>query len=1326
MRVKLFSSCIIFFLGLQLLQAQPYYFKNYQVNQGLSSNTVTSITQDKNGFMWFGTRNGLNRFDGGTFRVFRYNDKDSKSIGSNSILSLYANEDKSLWVGTYKGIYAYDPHTETFSTIPQLPPGEIRAIKGNGDHVWIISDYHLFEYNKKHRTTTSLESPNTETVALSVAPDGTMWSATGEGMIKKYNAVTKSFTAFNLPSLYKAGPVTRIQEIYTDTDSTMLIGTINQLFLFNVKTNTLTDLLTVYNHGRPIQTHSIIRHGENVYWIGAETGLYILDLNRHSLYHMQKEANDPYAITDNVVYSFCRDSEGSVWIGTFFGGINYYSQQNNRFKKYFQQSSQNRISGNLVHEICEDDYNNLWVGTEDAGLNKINRVTGQAIYYRPGGPGSISYTNIHGLIADRNELWIGTYEHGLDVMDIPSGKVIRHYSSGTGPHELKSNFIVSMYKTRDNDILVGTWYGLFRYDRAANNFIPHSFFNTQIQAVHESNDGTLWICSYGKGVYYYNAAKRDSGRLQFDAANSNSLSNNYVNNLFEDSRRNLWFCTESGLCKYAPATGKFTRYGIENGLPDNQVFRVLEDKHGNLWISTAKGLVLFNEQEQYAKTFTTTNGLPTDQFNYNSAFADAKGNLFFGTAKGMISFNPGEFTKSTFVPPVYVTGLHVNNKSVPIGDKSSPLQQSISFTRKLSLPYEQSSINLDVAALSYVTPEMNEFSYKMEGLDKDWVNIKNNHTIYFNKLPPGHYVLRLKGAAGGEVWNPQETVVDITILHPWWANTWAYITYALIGLAIIFTIMKYYLLAVNEQNKRKFETLEIEKEREIYNAKIEFFTNIAHEIRTPLTLIKLPLDKLIGKANHNAEDIANLNMMKKNTNRLIDLTDQLLDFRKAEANKFSLTFIRTDINDILKDFFISFKPVAEQKDISMKLELPRFYLQAYVDPEAFRKILSNLFNNAIKYAEKSIVIRLLPFSSNDTFFTIEIRNDGYLIPYELKEKIFEPFYRIGETAKQTGTGLGLPLSRSLAELHKGVLDLKQPEGNMNVFQLSLPIHQDKEIDLYEYETFETGDTREAVTDEPLHDNDKPHLLIVEDNREIATFLRNELQAQYNITRAGNGQEALDIIDRENYQLIISDIMMPVMDGIEFCKTLKTDLRYSHIPIILLTAKNTTQSKIEGLETGADAYMEKPFAFEHLQAQINNLINNRKIIKEFFARSPLTHIRGMASSKADKEFLEQLNQVIYDNITDMDLNVDKLSKMMNISRPTLYRKINAISDLTPNELINVTRLKRAAELLADGRYKINEVSSMVGYTLPSNFARDFNKQFGVTPSAYVNSLEKESK
>jgi DNA-binding response OmpR family regulator/nitrogen-specific signal transduction histidine kinase len=554
----------------------------------------------------------------------------------------------------------------------------------------------------------------------------------------------------------------------------------------------------------------------------------------------------------------------------------------------------------------------------------------------------------------------------------------------------------------------------------------------------------------------------------------------------------------------------------------------------------------------------------------------------------------------------------------------------------------------------------------------------------------------------------------------------AYIIYFLIGAAIIFTIFRYYYIALTARNNRKIDLFEREKEREIYNAKIEFFTNIAHEIRTPLTLIKMPLDKLIGQLTHNADIKENLNIMRKNTNRLIDLTNQLLDFRKAEANKFSLTFTKTDINELLTEMQAIFKAAADQKNISFKIEVPRITLHAFVDEEAVKKILANLINNAIKYSEKKVLIRLLPFSSEDTMFHIEFKNDGYLIPPELKDKIFEPFYRIKETEKEAGTGIGLPLAKALAELHKGSLELKNAMDDTNLFLLSLPIHQDQEINLIKEEaTQQEADTvspEKSVPSNPA----KPLILLVEDNKEILGFIRKELSPDYNMLTAINGQDALASLQKENVHLVISDIMMPVMDGIELCKRMKTDLQYSHIPIILLTAKNSLNSKIEGLEVGADAYIEKPFAFEHLQAQITNLITNRNIIKEYFAHSPLTHLKGIAHSKADKSFIEVLNTIIYDNITNMDLDVDQLSKMMNMSRPTLYRKIKALSDLTPNELINLSRLKKAAELLAEGKYKINEVANTVGYTVHANFSRDFHKQFGVTPSNYIKNLQNEHK
>jgi len=1292
----------------------------------LSSNTITTILQDKKGFMWFGSRNGLNRFDGSVFKIYQNKQSDTASIGSNSIFSLYEDTKEQIWVGTYKGIYIYDPFKENFKPFKLIPTGEVRYIKGDRQHnIWIVSDLNLYKYNELTSKITSYKIDNDQTIAIQLSEKGVLWAATGKGIIKRYNRKSGHFTDYDI-SLYDGGKkFSAIQDIYPMADTSLLIGTMNKAVLFNYKSQKISNIFSGRKDISDIHTHVIFHDNDGNYWLGTEAGLYIFNIQNGKTSVVQKQYSNPYSITDNIISSIYKDTEGGIWIGTYFGGINYYSKQYNNFKKYFPEPGINSLSGNIVHEICKDQYGHLWVGTEDAGLNKVDLQSGNIKHFLPGREkGSITYRNIHGLVADGNELWIGTYEHGLDVMDLTTQKVIRHYNAAKNSTSFTSDFIVSLYRTRKGDILVGTWNGLFKYNRATNNFTAMPFFNAHIQSIHEDEYGTLWVSSYGSGVYYLNPATGKKGHLTYQAGKSNGLINNYVNGLFEDSKRNLWCCTEGGLSEYNVQTNNITNYTIENGLPANQVFRMLEDDKGKLWISTSKGLASFYPANKQFDNYHSANGLPTEQFNYNSSFKDEDGTMYFGTVKGMVSFKPAKFAQNKFIPPVYITGIQVNNQDIAIGNNKSILDQSITYANSITLPYDQSDISLDVAALSYIIPEMNGYAYKMDGIDKSWTQLKNNRKIYYTKLPPGKYIFRVKGANSEGVWNNHETTLSIRVLPPYWATMWAYLFYTAIIAGVILTIFRYYHLAVTEKNKRRIEAIEINTEREIYNAKIEFFTNIAHEIRTPLTLIKMPLDKLINNNTSDPETTESLNMMKKNTNRLIDLSNQLLDFRKAEANKFSLNFSKTDINELLNDVYAVFKSSAEQKSLTFKLELPRITLQAYVDSEALKKILSNLFNNAIKYAERSIIIKLLPFSSEDQLFNIEIRNDGYIIPAQYKEKIFEPFFRIKETEKEAGTGIGLPLSRSLAQLHKGSLELKTSIEGFNIFLLSLPIHQEREIRF-------GGDSEEEpivnATDKTASANDgnlsKPAILLVEDNKEILNYIEKELTLQYRVLKAYNGQEALEILQRENIQLVISDIMMPVMDGIQLCKRMKTDIEYSHVPIILLTAKNSINSRIEGLEVGADAYIEKPFAFEHLIAQMHNLLNNRNMMKEYFARSPLTHIKGIAVSKADKDFLERLNKAIYDNITDMDLDVDQLSGMMNMSRPTLYRKIKGISDLSPNELINLTRLKKGAELLAEGDYKINEVANMIGYSLPTNFSRDFQRQFGVSPSNYLSALQK---
>lgn len=1321
-----------------LLQAQgpTYYFKHYQVADGLSTNTVTAVIQDKKGFIWLGTRNGLNRFDGYHFRVFRHKREDPNSLGNNSILSLYEDTSQRLWVGTYKGIYLYDAVGETFTLFPAIPTGEVRHIKGDGaGNIWMVCDLVLYQYEMASGKVTAHRHEDQQTLVINTSESGVLFAATSGGIIRKYDPNKKTFQNFSAAEAYGNRLLYPINALGCVDNDQIVIGTLKQAILLNLKSMRTQHLFAETGGTKDVNVHTVhVRSldephaggkAQNEIWLGTEEGISIHKLHRNEVIKLTKEDNNPYSLSDNKIFAIYEDKEGGIWVGSYFGGINYYSAQYNNFHKYFPEKGQNSISGNIVHEIIKDPEGKLWIGTEDAGLNHYDPETGRFTHFYPDAkPGSISYHNIHGLAVVGNHLWIGTYEHGIDVMDLHTRSVVRHYDGRNEQGSFGSNFIVSLYTRNDGQLLVGTWSGLYLYHPQRDDFELLPFFGAQIQSMAEDKQGTLWVGTYGNGLYYDNPKTGEKGHINTGNKTVPGLINDYINNVYIDSRNQIWLCTEGGLCRYDVTTGHISSFTVEDGLSDNQVFRIMEDESGLFWISTSNGLNSYDAANDTFQTYYSVHGLPTEQFNYNSSYKDGNGTMYFGTVRGLISFDPADFFKNDFVPPLYFTGLQVNNQPLTVGEGEGILKRSILYTDHLEVPYDRANLQIDVASLSYTIPQMNAYSYKLDGLEDGWTTIQGQGRIAFNRLNPGDYTLRVKAANSDGIWNEQEAVLRITVHPPIWATKWAYALYVLLVAGIVVTIFWYYFMATKAKHNQRLQLMELNKEREIYNGKIEFFTNIAHEIRTPLTLIKMPLDKLVHKQFEDSEMAENINMINKNTDRLIDLTNQLLDFRKAEANKYSLSFRELNINSIMEDTYSRFKPQASEKGMDFRLELPRMPLWAFADEEALVKILSNLISNAIKYGDKAAVIRLYAFNSDDTHFHIEVRNDGSLIDGKFKEKIFEPFFRLKDDEKATGTGIGLPLARSLAELHHGKLELILTGDMVNIFLLSLPIHQDREIKLIQYDTNEAEQVETAETAAPETAQPKPVLLLVEDNQEILRYLSKELSFYGLIETATNGKEALEVLYDKQIHVIISDIMMPVMDGIALCKKVKTDFNLSHIPIILLTAKNSLESKIEGLEVGADAYIEKPFSVEHLLAQTQNLLSNREQLKTYFAKSPLAHIKGIAYSKADKDFLEMLNHVINEHITDAAFDIDRLSELMNISRPTLYRKIKGISNLTPNELINLTRLKKAAELLAKGGHKINEVAYMIGYSSPSNFSRDFQKQFGVSPTSYLEELQEK--
>ncbi|WP_316828121.1 two-component regulator propeller domain-containing protein [Pedobacter miscanthi] len=1302
-------------------QKSSYYFKRYQIEDGLSSNTVGSICQDKNGFMWFGTPNGLNRFDGSTFKVFLNNPTDSQSLGSNRIVSLC--EADKLYVGTANGIFAYDEKKEDFTPLKNIPPGNATFIKkGQNGKLWVISDWTIYSYDKSNEKAVIHNLKNNQARSLIIDKTGNPWITTSSGQVKRFDKKSGAFTDVPMPRIGLSKKPLFAMRILPVGDSALIVCDSARAYHYNYRRGKVNELFSAGNGNRYIFTYSIFQSGATEFWLATESGVFIVNIASKSVQHLRKSYTDPYALADDGIRAIYRDKEGGNWIGTFDGGINYNHSQYQNFTKYFPQPGKNSLSGNVIHEITREGFNNLWIGTEDAGLNSLDLKTGLFSHFIPSEKkGFIGYKNIQGLLADGDRLWIGTSSRGLDLMDLKTRKVIRRYRKEDHKSGITDNFIITIYRTRKGEILAGTGSGLIRYDRKKDNFAPVPFFNRYLQAIHESADGTLWACTYGFGILYRNTETGVSGQLNYSAKKDQGLLSKDVNGIFEDSKGSIWFCTEGGLSRFNPRTKIFRNFGLKEGLPDARTFRILEDSYGFLWIATGKGLARFNPRDNTFTAYHTTDGLPTEQFNFNSSFKDLDGTMYFGTLRGMISFRPETIVKNNFVPPVYITSLQINNKDV-VASTSGPLRLSVIHTKKLVLPYDLANITLDVASLSYISPKSNHYRYKMDGIDSTWVELTAKRKIYYTNLPPGDYLFRVKGSNNDGLWNRDERTMLITIRPPFWKTVWAYLFYALLAGGILFIIYRYNALALSEKNKRRIETIKMKTEREIYSAKIEFFTNIAHELRTPLTLIKMPLEKIINEIYDHPNLNLSLAMIQKNTDRLIDLTDQLLDFRKTEANSFRLTFTKTDINELLNEVYDDFKLHAQSKGIDYQVEVPKLItVNAYVDREALKKIFVNLINNAVKYASSVVKVKLMPLNTEDEVFNIEIQNDGFIIPDRYLEKIFEPFFRIKETESETGTGIGLPLARSLALLHKGNISLRTTEVT-NIFRVSIPMHQEQELHIGDRE--ELLQVPESPRQEISGSSDafKFTVLLVEDNRDILNYMFNELSLNYTIIKAENGTEALDVLDKENIHLVISDIMMPVMDGIELCKRMKTDLLYCHVPIILLTAKNSLTSKIQGLDVGADAYIEKPFSFSHLIAQMNSLLSNRNRLKNYFAHAPLAHIKGIASSKADADFLTKFNKMIESNILDTALDVEKLSSLMNMSRPTLYRKIKSLSDMTPNELINLTRLKKAAELLAEGTYKVNEVAFMIGYPSHANFSRDFQRQFDMSPTGFILGLK----
>ncbi|MDD4991665.1 MAG: two-component regulator propeller domain-containing protein [Paludibacter sp.] len=1338
--LKRFVICSIFLCSLVKPEAAPFSFRHYKVENGLSENSVFCSIQDNKGFMWFGTKDGLNRFDGQNFVVYHTIPKDKNSIGNNFIRSFHEDKNKALWVGTEKGIYQYSYLQNNFQhfdkkTSRNESPQSVNAItedlKGN---LWIATTSGLFKFEQgSNRLTSYMHNqgnkgsiPANFVSCVICDNKGIVWVGTLSGGLSRYNPKTNNFTNFKFSDENRSysNSVLRILE---DSQGNLILGTVNEgLIFFDRITTKSESYLLETSLERIYYFRDIFEYSPGVYLVGSEHGLILFEQSTGKITEMKSSTLVPTSLSDNAIYSIYKDREGGIWVGSYFGGVNYISPKSNPFELYSPLEYKNSVSGKAISQFCEDASGNLWIGTEDGGLDYFDvKNNSFKCYNHQPGRNSLSYHNVHSLMLDGDNLWIGTFAGGLNILNTKTGK-FSFYTSTNDIHSLNDNNVFSIYKDLTGTIWVGTITGLCKYNRANNNFdrIPVVALNTHIYDIVQDHLGLIWVATYGRGLFCYNPLSNVWKQYVNDPNNPKSISHNKVISIYIDEKKRLWLGTEGGgLCQYLYDKNCFASYDVSSGLPNNVVYKVVSD-HDYLWLSTNKGLVRFNVDSKVIKTFTKVDGLQGDQFNFKSGIKTRSGKIYFGGINGFNAFYPERLIENKYIPPVVISNLQLFNKNVIIGDNDSPLKQSISYTDEITLNYNQSFINLEFVALSYCAPDKNQYAYKLEGFDKDWNNRGNDHKISYTNLPPGKYTLHIKGSNNDGVWNADGVKLKINILPPFWASPLALFLYVVILVGGSYFTVKSFKGKQQREKQLNLDRVHAEKEIELYNAKIDFFTNIAHEIRTPLSLIKAPLDYILKKYT-DKELNEYLSVMDRNTNRLMSLVNQLLDFRKAEKNSYTVNFKQTNINELLQSIYESFKYSTDSKVLTFELNLPEMPLIVKADVECITKIMSNLLSNAIKHAKDKITLSLVVDEGNPDNYQIQVFDNGNGINSSETDKIFQPFYQIKTDKKQNqGTGIGLALVKLLVEIHGGNIKVESVENEFTSFTLNLPMIKDMaieaEADLQVLNQIIMPDIapKENKQHVSYFNTELPSILIVEDNEDLNGFLVNYFKEDYSVLTTFNGSEAIKALESFSADIIISDIVMPEMDGLELCNLLKTNTLYSHIPVILLTARTDIKYKIEGLEHGADAYLEKPFSVEHLEAQVLNLLENREKLRENFIKSPLTPIRTIGKNKADEAFLLEITSIIEANITKVDFQVDEFATQIGMSRSNFYRKVKGISGLTPNDFIRLVKLKKAVKLMLDGETRINEICFMVGFNTSSYFAKCFRKQFGILPKDFI--------
>ena len=1367
---------LLVFLGLFTpgTHAQDNYrFRHLSTAEGLSQGSVISIAQDKHGLLWFATRDGLNRYDGNQFTVYRTDPNDSTTISNNDVLEILVDSRGDLWIGTYNGLNRYSYPEDRFYryyndkgdensvannsiwAIAELDNGEIWI--GTGGGVTVYKDGNFSRIVHDPADASSLTG--NYVVDIFQDHDGTVWVGTSRGLnklISRQNgkSVFKRYVSNELDEFSLRDNF--VQSIAQGPDGKLWFGTRGGLHLYDFNRDNFScfrhnpeDPRTISNND--VRSLSFDRDGE--LWIGTYNGLNRMT-SKGEFTQILNDPNLASSLSRNTIKSTFIDQKGTLWVGVYYGGINMLDETNNNFRNYRQLPTGNGLSYDVVSSIVEDKNGTIYVGTEGGGVNVIDPLSGRVRFLKTDGAGKkLSSSNIKSMyLAPDQNLWIGTFNTGIDIYNTRTDRFINHFDKENG---LAHNSVYGILPEDENHFWIGTFGGglhLLDVQRNTSVNILHnpadgrSLSDNQVRLLMKDASGNLWVgTQYGLNVLSAENIREKKFVFERYFYNEQKKSGEDILAIFEDSQNRIWVGTyESGISLFDSEKNSFTSYPIFNPAEgySNVIHGILEDPMGRLWVSSNQGITSFNPQDGTVRTFDESDGLVSNEFNNKACFRSSTGMMYFGGPQGLSSFFPSEIRTNNYAPAAVITGLKLFNQPVKVGAADGVLEKSISETRELTLDYDQAIFSLDFAIPNFINPDKNLYAYRLVGLEENW-NETYKNTATYTIQKPGTYTFEVRGANNDKVWASTVTSLKIKVLPAPWRTWWAFLIYFVIIVLALYLLQTFILAQSRLKHQLELEHMENERQKYVNQMKLRFFTNISHEFRTPLTLILGPLEQVLTDYRGSNKVYKQLKVMEKNAVRLLKLINQLMDFRKFENKHEKLQAAEGNIVKFVEEIYLSFKQYAKIHHIHYEFEKENEDIRVWYDRDKMERVFYNLISNAFKYTTEDGTIRVSA-RTREGIFEFRVSDTGVGIDPKHIEQIFERFYEVEESVpqlkhpEQRSTGIGLAIAKGVVEMHSGTIRVESEPGKGSEFIVSLPLGRDhlkeEQIirdfkDSEDLTTYikanqvvaelegEISDEGLVISDEELEEN-APLLLIVEDNASVRKFIVDIFRNDYRIEEASDGMEGYKKAVQAVPDLIISDVMMPRMDGIEFCSQIKSNLKTSHIPFILLSARTSLIFKFEGLESGADEYIGKPFNIKEIKLKARNLLNSHKVLREKFTKDSFIQPSEITVSSLDEKLLKRTLEIVDENISNEFFNIQLFSSELGVSRTMLFTKIKAWTNLTPNEFIHSMRMKRAAQLLEQNKISVSEVAYSVGFPNPKYFSKCFQKYHSATPSEYA--------